>query len=245
MGSPELLDQVRQLRGEGKSPKQIARALGMAPSAVAPLVRAIAAQRATATQSQLVGCWVNTGWSLGLSVDPARGWSDEAPPTDGTGGLVSVLVARRHRWDKVSMCGYLADVYCLGVKNVLGPDLTDELALRQFLPTYYAAYPHGWQDAPIELAQHIVFGAIAYARSLGFEPAATFAPTAEHLGAWEGPSAITFGKNGKPFYISGPNDNPRKVINTLEHAVGPPPSFDYVITREVPPAFTLDDHDNG
>jgi hypothetical protein len=38
---------------------------------------------------------------------------------------VSVLVARRDRWDKVSVCGYLADVYCLGVKKVLGPDIKD------------------------------------------------------------------------------------------------------------------------
>jgi hypothetical protein len=31
-----------------------------------------------------------------------------------------VLAARRHRHDKVSVCGYLADVYCLGVKTALG-----------------------------------------------------------------------------------------------------------------------------
>jgi hypothetical protein len=238
MESAQLLDQVRQLRGEGKTPKQIARALGMTPSAVAPLIRAIAAQSAAATPPQLIGCWINTDWSQGLSVDPAHGWQDQPPSPDNTGGLVSVLIARRHRFDKVSMCGYLTDVYCLGVKNVIGPEITEELALRQFLPTYYTAYPHGWQDAPIELAQHLVFGAIAYARSLGFEPHATFTHAADHLGVWEGPSAITFGRNGKPFYLSGPHDNPRKVIKTLEHAVGPPPTFDYVITQEGPLAFT-------
>ena len=242
VGDAELLDQVRQLRGEGRTPKQIARALGMPPSAVAPLVRAVAAQRrAPAGEQQVVGCWVNAGWSLGLSVDHSRGWTDETPSEDGTGGLVSVLVARRHRWDKVLVCGYLVDVYCLGVKNVRSPGIDDEPALRRLLPDYYAAYPHGWQDAPIELAQHIVFGAVEYARGLGFEPAADFVQAAHHLGAWEGPGAITFGKEGKPFYISGPRDNPRKVVETLEHAVGPPPNFNYVVMQAAPRGFTAAD----
>jgi hypothetical protein len=139
------------------SPKEIARALGMPPSAVAPLVRAVAAERgATAGEPEVVGCWVNAGWSRGLSVDESRGWADEAPSDDGTGGLVSVLVARRHRWDKVSVCGYLADVYCLGVKKVLGPDIKDELALQRFLPDYYAGYsnPSSISDGPPTTSAH-------------------------------------------------------------------------------------------
>jgi len=239
VSSAEILGQVRQLRGEGRSPKEIARALGVRPSVIAPMVRAVAAERtATAGEPQLVGCWVNTGWSRGLAVDPSRGWVDEAPSQDGSGGLVSVLIARRHRWDKVSMCGYLADVYCLGIKNALGPDIADELALGRFLPDYYSAYPGGWQEAPIDLAAHLVFGAVDYARSLGFEPAADFTRAAGHLGAWEGPSAITFGKDGKPYYISGPRDSPRRVIKTLERTVGPPPNFDYLVIQDTSQALT-------
>jgi hypothetical protein len=239
-----LLQQVRQLRDQGKSPKQIARTLGLAPAAVTSLVRTVATQHATATQPQIIGCWINNSWSVGLTVDPARGWDDQPSP-DGIGGLVSVLVARKHRWDKVSMCGYLTDVYCLGVKKILGPEVTDELGLRRFLPDYYGAYPHGWQDAPIDLARHLVFGAVDYARSLGFEPTTAFAHTADHLGSWQGPSAITFGKNGKPFYMSGPHDNPHTVITTLERAVGSPPNFDYVIAQQTPFAFTAINHSKG
>lgn len=235
MSNAELLDQVRQLRDQGKSPKEIARALGMRPAAVVPLVRAVAAQRgAPDGVPQLVGCWVNAGWSRGLSVDQSRGWVDEAPSQDSTGigGLASVLVARRHRWDKVSVCGYLTDVYCLGVKNVRGPSVKDEIALQRWIADYYAAYQEGWQDAPIELARHLVFGAVEYARGLGFEPHADFARAAGHLGAWEGPSAITFGKDGKPFYISGPHDNPRTVIETLKRTVGQPPNFDCLVLQD-------------
>jgi hypothetical protein len=42
---PELTERARALRGQGRSPKEIARALGVPPAAVAPLIRAIAAER--------------------------------------------------------------------------------------------------------------------------------------------------------------------------------------------------------
>jgi hypothetical protein len=41
-----------------------------------------------------------------------------------------------------------------------------------------------------------------------------------HLGCWSGPSAISFGCNGKPTYISGPYDDTDHVLRTLERAVG-------------------------
>ena len=65
-----------------------------------------------------------------------------------------------------------------------------------------------------------MFGSIAYARNLGFEQHPDFAAAEAHLGPWNGPSTITFGKQGKPFYISGPNDNPRTIIRTLERSAG-------------------------
>ncbi len=76
--------------------------------------------------------------------------------------------------------------------------------------------------APLELAQHLVLGAVDYARSLGFEPAAEahFADTRGHLGPWEAPSAIRFGRDGQPFFISGPRDNPTRVLRQLERTVG-------------------------
>jgi hypothetical protein len=45
--------------------------------------------------------------------------------------------------------------------------------------------------------------------------------TAPYLGIPTGPTAIRFGREGKPFYISGPYDNPRAVIETLENTAGP------------------------
>ena len=43
MTNPELIERVRELRQRGRTPKEIARALGLPPAAVAPLIRAVAA----------------------------------------------------------------------------------------------------------------------------------------------------------------------------------------------------------
>ena len=48
------------------------------------------------------------------------------------------------------------------------------------------------------LARHVVFGAVDYARSLGFESHPDFAKGAALLGDWEaGSSDVTFGRDGK------------------------------------------------
>ncbi|WP_235854516.1 helix-turn-helix domain-containing protein [Nonomuraea aridisoli] len=212
-----LKDQVRELRRQGKSPKEIARALKVAPSVVAPLVRAIAAETPDTGAAEVAGCWINVGWSEGLGVDPARGWVDKEPESGG-GGMVSVLVARRHGYDKLRVCGYLADVYCMGVKSAIGPDVIDDRMLSQFREYFFSDY-RGWQEAPFDLAQHLVLGSIDHARALGFEPDGAFEHGADLLGEWEGGSAITFGRDGKPYYVEFPGDDPAKVLRTLRRTL--------------------------
>ena len=118
------------------------------------------------------------------------------------------------------MCGYLADVYCLGVKDVLVPRLMNRGALDGFVRVFFAAFEAPGQPAPLELARHLVFGAVDYARGLGFEPATEFEKAAGHLGGWSGPSDIVFGYHGEPFFMEGPFDNSARVMRTLEQSVG-------------------------
>jgi hypothetical protein len=51
------------------------------------------------------------------------------------------------------------------------------------------------------------------------------------LGSWEGPSAITFGRDGKPYYLNGPYEDPPRVIATLERTVGRG-GFDYTVSLD-------------
>jgi hypothetical protein len=217
----ERLERVRLLRERGLTPKQIARALGIRSAEADRLVRsaAILAQ-AESPGPALVGCWISPSWSTGLTVGDHPGWPLHEDPASGTAGLAAVLVARRPRHGKVSVCGYLADVYCLGVKNALGPEIMDDLGLRGFVRDFFSGYGGDPLEVPIELAREVVFGSVEYARSLGFDPHPDFAAAEGHLGSWAGPGTITFGKDGKPLYISGPYDDPRPVIRTLERTAG-------------------------
>ncbi|MGI8814083.1 MAG: helix-turn-helix domain-containing protein [Pseudonocardia sp.] len=233
MRADERVRQVRLLREQGYTPKQVAHSLGIGSAEATRLVRAAAAlAKAEAPEPALIGCWISPTWSTDLSLGEHPDWPLHEDPTAGTDGLAAVLVARRHRHDKVSVCGYLADVYCLGVKDALGPQLMDEFGprgLNGFRRGFFSGYHGDPLEAPIDLAREVVFGSIAYARGLGFEPHPDFADAQAHLGPWSGPSSITFGKQSKPFYVSGPNDNPRAVIRTLERTVGTG-NFDFLTT---------------
>lgn len=215
---------MRLLRDQGYTPKQVAGALGIGSAEATRLVRAAATlAKAEAAEPALVGCWISPTWSTGLRVDGHPEWPQHEDASAGTDGLAAVLVARRHRYDNVTVCGYLADVYCLGVKNAIGPRFMDELGprgLSEFRRDFFSGYHGDPLEVPIELAREVVFGSIAYARGLGFEPHPDFTATEAHLGPWTGPSTIGFGKHGKPCYISGPYDNPSPIIRTLERTVG-------------------------
>jgi hypothetical protein len=42
------------------------------------------------------------------------------------------LLARRERASRVTVCGFLVDVYCLGVKNVTGPEVMGAGSLQAY-----------------------------------------------------------------------------------------------------------------
>jgi hypothetical protein len=98
---------------------------------------------------------VSPGWSEGLRVEGHPGWPGAGVSNPGASGLVSVLLARGEAGGKVSVCGWLADVYCLGVKDVLGPQLMDARALPRFTRGFFSAYDGQPLSAPVELARHL------------------------------------------------------------------------------------------
>jgi hypothetical protein len=82
----------------------------------------------------------------------------------------------------------------------------------------------GWDEpavqVPLALGRQVVYGAIGYARELGFEPHADFGRAAGYLGAWDGECELTFGRDGKPMYISGPDDDGEKIVRKLDRRLG-------------------------
>ena len=184
----------------------------MKPSVVAPLVRQIGAQTAGKGVGELAGCWVSPGWSAELIVARREGWDDVDLGPNGPKGIALALVARAERNDGVRACGYLVDTFCLGVKNVIGPQQLRRRDLSSFIRTYFKAFPAPAMPVPLELAQHLVLGAVDYAARLGFPPHRDFEAARGHLGILGERCAISFGRNGRPLYIAGPYDDPRAVM---------------------------------
>lgn len=220
---------------------QIARELGLSKVQVQPLLRQVAGSHRAPVPDrplpepaarELVGCWISPGWSAGLDLaDAPPDWAatdPEAAGDPGTSGLAAVMLARADRSSRVTLCGFLVDVYCLGVKNTLGPLTVSSSAVQDRTRTFFGGFPDLPRSVPLELAQHVVHGAVAYAASLGFEPHHDFPDVLPFVGQAPDPCPIRFGRDGTPWYVAGPHDDARQVIATLERTVGPG-NYQYVV----------------
>ena len=169
------------------------------------------------------GCWVQ------------RGWQED--------GMAVVVVARSQPNDDVVFGTYMADYYCLGLKDTFfNANVPSDQFHDEFLPKIFVGQPP--IDLPVALAHEIVYGSIEYAAQFDFRPHRDFArtqyvldPPDEHRRS----GGIEFGRDGKPLYIAGPHDNPRVIINRLMRTVGegnfnvvlPGPEEDSLMSEEV------------
>lgn len=156
-----------------------------------------------------------------------------------------VLAQQCRRVDHASACAqvvlHLADldpvptdldlvgVWCLGVKNAHPVEAVTASQLAEYRHAYIGAFE--WHvQVPAEVACALVFGAAGHACGLGFDPAEDFEAAAAVLGEPAGSCPIGIGKDGEPFYVNGPYDDPEQVVRMLLRAVGdggstmPPPS---------------------
>lgn len=224
------IERIQQLRAEGCTPKQIARALGLSLAEVGDLLLQ-AAGVGWEAHPPPVRCWVSPGWATGLTVDGHPDWPGVNDADSVSGGLAAVLVARRHRHDKVSVAGYLVDVYCLGVKDAIRPKVMDEQALGHFRRNFFAGFDAPPLPAPVELARELVFGAVDYAQHLGFPPHPDYTDAVGHLGPPATVSNIAFGCHGKPYFIQGPYDDAPRILRALDNKLG---TNGYHFITEVP-----------
>jgi hypothetical protein len=233
MTDAEMFEAVRRLRAAGTPPKAIARALGVRPAVVAPLIRRVAAEVSTVLpgDAPVAGCWVSPGWSRGLTFAPRSDWQDVDVGPDGPEGIAVVVVARVTRGHQLSAACFLVDTFCLGVKATIAPVRLHKRDLPDLLRQYFMAFPMAGVPAPIELAQQLVLGGEAYAKSLGFSSDPDFELARDHLGELREPWVITFGRAGKPMYFQGPHDDPVAVMRTLADAVGSH-GFDVEVTLD-------------
>jgi len=163
----------------------------------------------------LLECWISANWQ-----------KDDL-------GLVQILVARQQPDGDICYGVYLVDKFCLGLKNTIanaGVSLTryQNEVLNKIFPETKP------QACPIELAHQMIYASIDYAAQFGFSPHKDFALTQNLLaprGELEEPYQLTFGLNGKPFFVAGPFDNAARIIKQLEKTAGPG-NYDYIATLD-------------
>jgi len=160
----------------------------------------------------ILECWISAEWQK------------DSP------GLVEILVARQQSDGDICFGMYLVDKFCLGLKNTFGrvnysrTRYEDELHNTFFQDT-------GRVACPPELAHQMIYASIEYAAQFGFTPEKDFALTQYLLaprGELEESYDLTFGRDGKPFFIAGPYDDPKLILKQLERTAGAG-NYDYLV----------------
>ncbi len=211
---PEQEQEILNLRDRQLTPKQIARKLGLKVSEVSTFLISQAEQTALASAEKgdllpVAQCLVDVNFANVL----LRNETNEA------GGLGLVMVTRSKGYNRFVAATYLIDYWCLGVKDAMPPRNCNDSQYKNLVENAYSQFL-GYEEISLEQAQALVWGAIAYAKTLGFEPHRDFEQSKAHLGESTSEIGLKFGRNGEPCYVEGPYDNTTKIINTLRNSVG-------------------------
>ena len=143
-------------------------------------------------------------------------------------GIGQACISRQMPNGSIAHGVFLIDRYCLGVKDAFGG-----ITSRYDFETRLERGSRRDLVSPGTL-RHLVESALAYAGQFGLAPHPDYFKAAPIFGdidssaperTWE------FGKDGKPFFISGPNDTParcRQIMAALGGSEGPD-GFDYLM----------------
>jgi hypothetical protein len=160
----------------------------------------------------ILECWISAEWQK------------DSP------GLVEILVARQQSDGDICFGMYLVDKFCLGLKNTFG---RAGYSRTRYENEFHNALFQNTKPmaCPPELAHQMIYASIEYAAQFGFTPEKDFALTQYLLaprGELEEPYDLTFGRDGKPFFIAGPYDDPKLILKQLERTAGAG-NYDYLV----------------
>jgi hypothetical protein len=137
-------------------------------------------------------------------------------------GMASILVSRAMPSGKFIIGLYNVDVFCLGLKNTLYKFGLDEFELDDFIAKITGGVGN-IEKVGVNKAHNIIYGSIDYAEELGFAPHGDFKITEYILDPEmidDGIDTLEFGKDGQPYYVSGPSDNVQRIMGVLKKNIG-------------------------
>ena len=146
-----------------------------------------------------------------------------------TDGIGWVILARQLPSGTLVSSHFLVDVWCLGIKDSFCGKISQERFSQQY-EAYGANRP--LTQVPPSVARKLLHEAVEWAGKFGFAPGGTYELAQALYG--DTPLAddtFSFGKDGKPFYMSGPNDSPariRQIMAALDKTGGAG-EFDFMV----------------
>ena len=210
-----------------KRQRQLARKAAQA-SAKAKATRASATRRAVA--------------ALGFPLS-ARTWPvHEALISDAIQKTrQGTVILSRKSGESIAVAVFLVDTGCMGIKSAFGGSM-QAAAYGDFLARFRVG--ENFVQVRPECLRKLIEGALAYAANLGFLPDPDYHSAKALFGDLDSSDCVQefdFGENGKPFYVSGPNDSPariRAVMKQLSRKCGGPEGFHFMIAS--PSGFSDD-----
>lgn len=145
-------------------------------------------------------------WPVVQAFMGSRIWAD---------GLGSLVIARQESAGQLVFGVFLVDVNCLGVKNAFWR-AGSQASLRELI----GRMEETQEMSPVapECLVKLVKGAVEYARSFGFLPHPDYRHAAMLLEGIDPATCrhdFTFGRDGKPYYVQGPNESFSEVENIM------------------------------
>jgi hypothetical protein len=193
--------------------KQKAKAAGKWRNAQAIMEASPRALIRKAREYPILECLINDNWD-----------------TDDAEGFAQMVIARQQPDGDIVFGVYLVDMYCLGLKSTYCNAGFSPARYRSEIASKVIREARPKQAQP-ELVHQILYQAIDYAAQYGFKPDKDFKLSRyllEERGVLEEPYKLTFGRDGKPFFIAGPYDNVDVIMRKLERNAGPD-NYEYMI----------------
>jgi hypothetical protein len=149
-------------------------------------------------------------------------------------GFGTTLIARKINDDEVIVGGFWLDVYCMGVRG----SFIRAMKLSEYNSTIQSLHMNeNFGLAEPSLVRALVEQSVEYAQNLGFKPHEDYDEAKYIFGdidAKECTDTFTFGKNGKPHFVAGPDDAPKRcerIVERLTEKLGPD-GFTYKIKEK-------------
>ena len=150
-------------------------------------------------------------------------------------GVAHIVVARSHTNGNITMCMYLIDLFCLGVKNT---QYLFNITKTEYQEKKESIDSLVFEQISYELAHNIVFAGLEYAEEYGFKPHKDFTSITQYMLEEDTDEIelieVECGKDGKPFYVNGPYEDQTKIKQILAQLerTAEPGNYDFEIVDD-------------